>query len=234
MEHLGDEYKGDMMNSLILMTLVSWISFLQYLRFFEDERILIAYILASVKAMIPFMAIIVIMLTAFTLTYFQVMRDSFLDEDLEHVAVSPLIIFTLFLEQYKLMYGDFGGLETNTAFDYGLLIIATILVPLLMLNLLIAIISEAYAELAENKIRQDNAQLCSIILELEAFMFWNRKETTMEHLVVAENVIPTMSQSEGQTRGVVKQLSKVLDDKNIPTIEQIDKKFDEKMDNFKD
>jgi hypothetical protein len=67
---MGEEYDIMMLNSLTIMTLCSWISFLQYLRFFEQERILIAYILASVNAMIPFMLIIVIMLTAFTLTYF--------------------------------------------------------------------------------------------------------------------------------------------------------------------
>jgi hypothetical protein len=71
--------------------------------------------------------------------------------------VPPLYVFALFLEQYKLMYGDFGDIETKSVFDFVLLIIATIMVPLLMLNLLIAIISEAYAELAENKVRQDNA-----------------------------------------------------------------------------
>jgi hypothetical protein len=70
MSIMGEEYDIMMLNSLTIMTLCSWISFLQYLRFFEQERILIAYILASVNAMIPFMLIIVIMLTAFTLTYF--------------------------------------------------------------------------------------------------------------------------------------------------------------------
>jgi hypothetical protein len=139
-----------------LTTLTSWISFLQYLRFFEDTRILIAYITASARAMIPFMLIIVIMLATFTLTHFQLMRKiAMKSEDLQ--AIDNVKMQDVFIMQYKLMYGEFYDFalesETGTTTEYLLLLTASLLVPLLMLNLLIAIISEAHAEVVENKVR---------------------------------------------------------------------------------
>jgi uncharacterized paraquat-inducible protein A len=74
------------------------------------------------------------------------------------------------------MFGDFDGIEHDTIGEAGILFLASILVPLLMLNLLIAIISEAHAEVVENKIKGDYAKKCTIILELEAYVVWNRNK----------------------------------------------------------
>jgi hypothetical protein len=224
-------YKDIEYISFSLITLTSWISFLQYLRFFEKTRILIAYISASARAMIPFMLIIVIMLATFTLTHFQIMRKI----ELQHPELfeeSPKIQ-DVFIMQYKLMYGEF--FDTQTTTEYILLLGASLLVPLLMLNLLIAIISEAHAEVVENKVRQDYAELCNICLELEGFMFWNRGSELMKHLVVAENAIPTSAQtSEGTSKAIVKQFSKTLNERNIPSMEDLSIKFDEKLEVVKE
>ena len=90
--------------------------------------------------MIPFLLIILIMISAFTVTY------NIVTEEEHNPERDPMyIIKVVALNQYKLMYGDFGTIETESIFEYVLLIMATMLVPLLMLNLLIAIISEAFA-----------------------------------------------------------------------------------------
>ena len=69
-----------------------------------------------------------------------------------------------------------------------LLLFATLLVPLVFLNLLIALISEAFAIVNENLLRSDYAELVDIILELEEFMFWNAgQEAKCTHLVVAQH-----------------------------------------------
>jgi hypothetical protein len=105
------------------------------------------------------------------------------------------------------MYGEFYDFESESGSttEYLLLLAASLLVPLLMLNLLIAIISEAHAEVVENKVRQDYAEICNICLELEGFMFWNRRNEHISHLVVAEDAVPTSQQtSEGTSRAIVK------------------------------
>ena len=44
-----------------------------------------------------------------------------------------------------------------------------------MMNLLIAIISDAFTQVNEELQQKDNAALNDIILELETYMIWNRK-----------------------------------------------------------
>ena len=61
------------------------------------------------------------------------------------------------------------------------------IVGLVMSNLLIAIISDTYADVIEKQAITDSHALNSVILELEIFMFWNRNKTSREYLVYAEH-----------------------------------------------
>jgi hypothetical protein len=83
------------------------------------------------------------------------------------------------------MFADFGEFTNRDFFTVILLLFATILVPLVFLNLLIALISDAHAILSENLVRSDYAELTDIILELEEFMFWNSDQVKATHLIVA-------------------------------------------------
>jgi hypothetical protein len=85
-----------------------------------------------------------------------------------------------------LMFGDFSNFPNRDAFSLILLLLATLIVPLVFLNLLIALISDAFAVVNENLIRSDYSELTDIILELEEFMFWNSSKSTSAHLVVAK------------------------------------------------
>jgi cellobiose-specific phosphotransferase system component IIC len=51
------------------LTLISWICLTNYLRYFSKYRVLIEYIKQSFEAVIPFMLVTFIMLSAFSLSY---------------------------------------------------------------------------------------------------------------------------------------------------------------------
>jgi mannitol-specific phosphotransferase system IIBC component len=85
------------------------------------------------------------------------------------------------------MFADFESFENRDVFTVLMLLFATILVPLVFLNLLIALISEAFSNVVENITRSDYAELTDIILELEEFMFWNKGNNKTTHLIVAQN-----------------------------------------------
>jgi Na+-translocating ferredoxin:NAD+ oxidoreductase RnfE subunit len=54
------------------------------------------------------------------------------------------------------MFGDFGEVDHGkNFFTYSFFLVASLFIPLVMLNLLIAIISEAYAGIADNLDKQD-------------------------------------------------------------------------------
>ena len=73
-----------------------------------------------------------------------------------------------------LMYGDF---DTNS---YGvaawiLFTISSIFIPLIMLNLLIAIMGDTYERVIDGMIEADGKELNSLILEQEQLLFWSIK-----------------------------------------------------------
>lgn len=109
--------------------------------------------------MLPFLPIIFIMLVGFSLTFWIHERDYYASlectfgED-EDCAQSDG--FYGFLEnQYKLMFADFDSFMNRDLFTILMLLFATILVPLVFLNLLIALISDAFANVMETLVRSD-------------------------------------------------------------------------------
>jgi hypothetical protein len=60
------------------------------------------------------------------------------------------------------------------------------IVGLIMSNLLITIVSDTYANVISNMAITDSHAMNDVIIELEVYLFWNRKEAIREHLVYAE------------------------------------------------
>ena len=67
-----------------------------------------------------------------------------------------------------------------------LFLVATILNPLVMLNLLIAIMSDTYDRVQESVEVADGKELAEMVLEVEIFMFWNRKKQVYKYLQMCE------------------------------------------------
>lgn len=158
------------------LTLISWISMLSYLRYFSETRILIQYISASVGSMISFMLVILIMLTGFSMAY----------TVMEGYEFTAMQFCHAFHAQYLVLFGDFGDLPLNNFFEWTLFLAASLFIPLVMLNLLIAVISEAHAGVVENQEKGDYAQLNTIILELERLLVWKVDSGHRDFLITAE------------------------------------------------
>lgn len=86
---------------------------------------------------------------------------------------------------FLLMYGDFSTDEYNAGM-WILFIIASIFMPLIMLNLLIAIMSDTYERVSNTMIEADGNELNSLILDQEKMLFWNRDkhQTSFLHWAV--------------------------------------------------
>jgi len=82
---------------------------------------------------------------------------------------------------YLVAYGDFQTDDYNAA-EWALFILATCAMPLIMLNLLIAIMSDTYERVTNNMEEADGKELNSLILEQERQMFWNRNVDEKTHI----------------------------------------------------
>ena len=76
---------------------------------------------------------------------------------------------------YRLMYGDFDveNYEDDN-FVWFIFVFGSVMMSLVMLNMLIAIMSDTYARVMGEIVPSDYFELCSMILEQEEILLWKR------------------------------------------------------------
>jgi hypothetical protein len=79
------------------------------------------------------------------------------------------------------MHGDFSYDDYNAA-QWTLFVLSSIFMPLVMLNLLIAIMSDTFERVNNSMVEADGKELNSMILEQENMLFWNRSANERTHL----------------------------------------------------
>jgi hypothetical protein len=74
-----------------------------------------------------------------------------------------------------MMYADFiDEVDEFSQIEWIFFAVFTFFITIVLMNLLIAIISDTYIKTMANVFRNQNAQLCAIVLEFETFLFWRR------------------------------------------------------------
>ena len=148
---------------LAILTFLVWFRILSLLRLFQKTRALIRLILEVCKDMYAFVIVLTIALVGFAITY-----GILLDGE-ESKNFSSQINHT-----FLLMNGDF-NYDDYTKPLWVMFVIATVFMPLIMLNLLIAIMGDTFERVNSVMIEADGRELNALILEQENMMFWNRK-----------------------------------------------------------
>lgn len=92
-------------------------------------------------------------------------------EDYDNVEIQT--IFQQILNVYLLCFGEF-SVDNYDGQDYTIFIMATILLQLIMLNLLIAIMSDTFARVMDEIEETDGMALNNLILDVEALRFRKR------------------------------------------------------------
>jgi hypothetical protein len=73
-------------------------------------------------------------------------------------------------------------------FTWFLYFYLLIIITLVMMNLLIAVISDTFARTMSKIAQASNSQMSDVLLELETFIFWNRDKKEEGYCVFAEYV----------------------------------------------
>ena len=131
------------------------------MRMFKKTRVLINLLVQVMVDMIAFMIVLAAALLGFSITFTAIKVD-----ELDNTALS-------LAHCYDMMYGNFATDNYNTA-GWIIFIIASILMTLIMLNMLIAIMSDTYARVMSEIVPSDYYELNSLILEQEEILFWKR------------------------------------------------------------
>lgn len=99
-------------------------------------------------------------------------------DDVEDHDLSPASFGRSFGTNYLIMFGEFpeDPFQQETVIETILFMVVTLIIPLILLNLVIAIMSDTYERVITSSRESDNHQLCSIICQFENFYFWRREQ----------------------------------------------------------
>lgn len=105
------------------------------------------------------------------------------------------------------MHGDFDTDSYPQAGNWILFIISSVLLPLIMLNMLIAIMSDTYARVMAEIVPSDFSELNDMILEQEEVLLWRRSLGKPEFLHFGEIMQQgEAGEWEGQIQGILKEM----------------------------
>jgi hypothetical protein len=82
-------------------------------------------------------------------------------------TVDTSTIDALMRQAYVLAYGDFGSFDEFSITKFMVFVVSTFIVPLVMMNLLIALISDSYATIQANQVSTNTRSLAEMLLEME-------------------------------------------------------------------
>lgn len=179
-----------------IVTLFMWLKFLYFFRIFDKTSYLIRAVVEVVKTMRHFFLVLLFTIIAFGNAFLVLALGNETDEGKFITGYVDSLLFS-----YRMVLGDFDtGAFGDTAVPlvWIMFLIFTVFNIIVMLNLLIAVISDAYAAVAEQSEQAMYQERASMIAE--------------NNYLIPEQVRKTYAQ-EGQLLLVVTD----LEDENRPT-----------------
>ena len=153
---------------LVLIQIVMWTRLVGYFRIFDRTRYLIHLLLKVMTDLGPFLIIFFLSNFAATLAFYSNSSDSDFGD--------------LLLATYSISYGAW-DYTWPTELQYIIFILCSLINTLVLLNLLIAIISDTYSRVSENLEIVDMQELADIISEVDTIIYWNRNKAKKQYLM---------------------------------------------------
>ena len=183
---------------LAFANLFSWVRVIGFFRLHELTRYLIRMILQIIYKTLPFLSITLVFIIqcCVSLMAFRP-RDDFIT----HLQAS-----------YRLAYGDFAEAEEiSTHGERIYFVTVTIIIPLVLLNLLIAIMGDVFDAVQSTREYEDVRERLSLILEISKFVKCRRRKHDKHFIHVVTNDRLEQQEQDSTWEGKVKVLQKSFD-----------------------
>ena len=154
-------------NVLLTVIIFSWTRGISYFRMFEGTRYMVRLLSEVISDMQVFFVILSYSTLAFTFVLF-------LNNDQFNFYVYLTRAYRINLSDFEDDYVDF--------FDWIIFFFATLINPLIMLNLLVSIMANTYKRVKEWNDIANFQELTEMILEIEKLMFWKRGDNKRRYL----------------------------------------------------
>ena len=130
-------------------------------------RALIRMIWIIIYDTIPFLTVFLAFVFSFTFAY-QVLHD--------------VMFVTAFINIYQLAYGEFYDVE-DTDQDRTLFLFASLILPMLLLNMIVALMGDVYSKTAEKRVIEDTRERLLLINKYQRFAIFGRsKDPELKYL----------------------------------------------------
>ena len=158
---------------LAVLVFISWTRGITYFRINAATRYLIKLLFQVCLDIVPFLVILFYSTVAFGLIFRSF--DSEVNSD----------FFPYLTESYNILIGNWKN-PTEPKFFSLVLLLATLLNPVVSLNLLIAILSDTFETVKKDEVVADSQELASMILEIETLIFCKRKKNIKKFIHLIE------------------------------------------------
>lgn len=148
---------------------------------FKDMRILFRLVKEVTKDMIPFSYFTVMALVMVGTTMYHLGTTVTEEVEGEFKRVEEEPIYMSVLNVYLIIFGEY-SLDDYKPAQWVVFIFATLLLSLIMLNLLIAIMSDTFERVMAEIEQSDGLELNDLILDAESIQFWRRKDERHSYL----------------------------------------------------
>jgi len=184
---------------LAFANFASWLRVIGYFRIFAPTRYLIRMIQEILYEMAAFMLILMTFIIQCALCFMALIPGE--------------SYYTYWQIAYRLAYGDFMEADDNDTDGLRIFfILATLSIPLVLLNLLIAIMGDVFDNVQSSKEREEVRERLTLILEISKFRkWWNRDNEEKNYIHVCTNDRLRQEEQDKTWEGKVKVLQKTIE-----------------------
>jgi WD40 repeat protein len=187
-----------------VLTALYWARAVTYFRISDKTRYLIRMISETFLDIIPFLLIFFSSTVTFALLFY-------ISTDSDHFS-------STFVYSYQLNFNDFSGLmpsgysENFSLTFWTIFFLASIMNPIILLNMLIAIMSDTYDRVQEDQIVADCKEMAGMIMQVESMMFWRRhlnKTSFIQRCDYVRDLRSGDNEWVGKIRAIKKSISRL-------------------------
>lgn len=186
-----------------ILTILYWIRAVTYFRIFDKTRYLIRMIIETFTDIIPFLLIFFTATFTFALLFY--------------ITTGSASFAETFIFAYQLNFNEFSGFldgyfYSKSVIFWCIFFISSIMNPIILLNLLIAIMSDTYDRVQEDQVVADCKEMAGLIMQAEGMLFWRRKLSKQGYLQrcdYTKNLLTDSQEWMGKIRAIKKSISRL-------------------------
>ena len=144
-------------------------------------RVIFALVKSVAADIIPFSVFLMLSMALIATTNYHLNMHSHKNNDGFYDTIEGRPLGLCMRDMYLLAFGEFNLDDLNFA-EWCMFFLSTILIQIMMLNLLIAILSETFARVTGEIEESDMIEINNLILDATCLQFWNRNEYQSTYL----------------------------------------------------